>query len=81
MAKRNANTILVDVNLESGKRVYREIESLGKGRSLALRADVSNGNEVGRVVENVLREFGRIDILVNNAAIGGPAVPITLIQR
>jgi len=34
-------------------------------------------NEVQKVVEKALREFGRIDILVNNAAIGGPAVPIT----
>jgi NAD(P)-dependent dehydrogenase (short-subunit alcohol dehydrogenase family) len=81
MAKRNANTILVDINLESGEKVSKEIESLGDGRSLALKADVSNVNEVQKVVENVLREFGRIDILVNNAAIGGPAVPITELRE
>ena len=77
MAKRNANTILVDIDLESGEKVSKEIKSFGNGRNLALKADVSNVNEVQKVVEKVLFEFGRIDILVNNAAIGGPAVPIT----
>ena len=81
MAKRNANVILVDIDLESGEKVFTEIKSLGNGRNLVLKADVSNVNEVQKAVENVLREFGRIDILVNNAAIGGPAVPITELRE
>jgi len=38
MAKRNANIVLVDINLESGEKVSKEIETLGNGRNLALKA-------------------------------------------
>lgn len=34
---------------------------------LAVRADVTNVDDIHRVVDDALREFGRIDILVNNA--------------
>jgi 3-oxoacyl-[acyl-carrier protein] reductase len=81
MAKRNAHTILVDINLESIEKVSKEIGSLGNGRILALKADVSNAKEVQRVIKNVLHQFGKVDILVNNAAIGGPAIPITELKE
>jgi len=47
--------------------VVREIE-VADGRALALQADVRNEVEVGVAVERTLAEFGRIDVLVNNAA-------------
>jgi len=46
MAKRNANTALVDVNLESIEKVSKEMESLGNGKFLVLKMDVSNSKEV-----------------------------------
>jgi 3-oxoacyl-[acyl-carrier protein] reductase len=81
MAKRNAHTILVDINLKSIEKVSKEIEPLGNGKTLVLKADVSNAKEVQKVVEDVLSEFGKIDILVNNAAIGGPAVPFNEVKE
>lgn len=45
-----------------------EIEALGH-RGLAITADISNSQEVSKMVEKALQEFGKIDILVNNAAI------------
>ena len=39
-------------------------------QALALTADVSSGVDASRVAEATLAEFGRIDILVNNAAVG-----------
>ena len=47
-----------------------EIEALGR-RALAITADVSNIPEVNEMVEKAVQEFGKIDILVNNAAIFG----------
>lgn len=47
--------------------VVREIEAAG-GQALALQADVRHEVEVGAAVEGTLAEFGRIDVLVNNAA-------------
>ena len=45
-----------------------EIRSLGR-RALAITADVSNSQEVNNMVGKIVGEFGKIDILVNNAAI------------
>jgi len=41
------------------------------GRALALRCDVSRAPDQKRLVERALREFGRIDVLVNNAMAPG----------
>lgn len=50
--------------------VAAEIEAMGQG-ALAVFADVSNADEVKRMVDQTAAHFGRIDILVNNA--GAPA--------
>jgi NAD(P)-dependent dehydrogenase (short-subunit alcohol dehydrogenase family) len=47
---------------------------LGSG-SFAIRADVSQADEVRRVVQETLALTGRVDILVNNAGIAGTAAP------
>ena len=50
--------------------VVREIQDLGR-EALALVADVSDAQQVQRMVHQALEKFGQIDILVNNA--GAPA--------
>jgi len=49
--------------------VRREIESAG-GRALVVTADVSDERAVSRAVERTVGTFGRMDIVVNNAAVG-----------
>jgi 3-oxoacyl-[acyl-carrier protein] reductase len=46
----------------------QEIQSMGS-RSCAFKMDVTDADEVGRVVEAVEAELGTIDILINNAAV------------
>ncbi len=48
------------------------IEAAG-GRALPVRCDVTDEASVGAMVEKTLAEFGRIDILVNNAAVDFPS--------
>ncbi len=48
--------------------VVREIGDLG-GRAIAVQGDVSVAEDVDRLVDATVREFGGLDILVNNAAI------------
>jgi len=50
--------------------VVHEIETLGQG-ACAIVADVSDAQQVDRMVHQALQQFGQIDILVNNA--GAPA--------
>ena len=51
-----------------GATVVREIEAAG-GRAIALQVDVSKEEDTTRMAAEVLEAFGRIDILVNNAAL------------
>jgi NAD(P)-dependent dehydrogenase (short-subunit alcohol dehydrogenase family) len=46
----------------------RQVEALGQ-RALAVACDVSDEAQVAAMVERAAREFGRIDLLVNNAAV------------
>ena len=48
---------------------------------LAIKADVSVEHEVESMVEETIKKFGKIDILVNNAAIVGPVGLITDISK
>lgn len=52
------------------KGTAREIEEAG-GRVTAVQADISQTPDAKRVVKTALETFGRLDILVNNAAISG----------
>lgn len=53
---------------EQAQSVVAEIERNG-GRAIAVRADVSKADEVTDLVEQAVRTFGRVDIMVNNAGI------------
>jgi len=51
--------------------VAAEIARLG-GKSVCMRADLSHADEIDRLVAEVERNTGRLDILVNNAAVFSP---------
>ena len=53
----------------------REIEALGR-RALARPCDVGDPDSVAQLFENIETEFGRLDLLFNNAGVGAPAVPM-----
>jgi NAD(P)-dependent dehydrogenase (short-subunit alcohol dehydrogenase family) len=52
-----------------------KIES-GGGKAEAIRTDVSDEKQVQRLVAEVIKAYGRVDILVNNSGIGGPTVNV-----
>jgi 3-oxoacyl-[acyl-carrier protein] reductase len=55
-------------NRAEAEAVTREIEGKG-GRALAALADVADAEAVARMVDAAIAQFGRLDILVNNAAL------------
>jgi 3-oxoacyl-[acyl-carrier protein] reductase len=48
--------------------VVDEITSAG-GTALAIRADVTDADEAGGMIEQTINQFGRLDVLINNAGI------------
>ena len=55
---------------DAAKEVVSTIQSCG-GRAIAVRADVSEQDDVQAMVELIGENFGRLDIIVSNAAAGG----------
>jgi len=53
---------------EAAEEAVRQIQAAG-GRAIAVRADVGDLEEHGRLIDETLAAFGRLDILVNNAGI------------
>lgn len=69
LAKCGANVAVnYTSNQAAAEEVVKEIEALGVG-AMAIKADVSKGEEVENLVKEVLNQFGSIDILINNAGI------------
>jgi 3-oxoacyl-[acyl-carrier protein] reductase len=67
-AAAGAIPVVADLNVENAKRVCAEIERAG-GRSMAVSVDVGERESVDAMVESALNKYGRVDTLINNAAI------------
>ncbi|MDP4549878.1 SDR family oxidoreductase [Alkalihalobacillus macyae] len=78
-AEAGANVVICSRKLEACEAVREELENKGV-RSLAFECDVTNQENVQRVVDETMKEFGQIDILVNNsgASWGAPVVEMPL---
>ena len=70
-AREGARVLAVDLVQSAGEETQRIIQSEG-GRCRALQADVSCADSVNAVVDECLRDFGRVDILHNNVGIPTP---------
>lgn len=68
LAEKGADVIADDINAEAALQTAQEIQALGR-RAAAVIADVSQRDEVERMIETAMEELGGIDILVNNAGI------------
>jgi 3-oxoacyl-[acyl-carrier protein] reductase len=69
LAKRGANLIVTDLNIDQAAATAEEIRSNLGVETLALQVDVSDFNSVNTMIKGALEEFDQVDILVNNAGI------------
>jgi len=72
LARRGAQVLLLDANLAAAQQTLRMIES-ERGVALALQADVTQPEQCRSAVSAAVAAWGRVDILVNNVGITGPA--------
>ncbi|MBZ9656898.1 SDR family oxidoreductase [Phyllobacterium lublinensis] len=63
-AEEGAKLVVADLNLKGAQKVAA---SLGKAAAIAVHADVSRKEDVDAMVGAAMNEFGRVDIMVNNA--------------
>jgi 3-oxoacyl-[acyl-carrier protein] reductase len=68
LAKEGADVIISDINIELAKITANEIGALGV-KTIAVKTNVADANDVAASVDQAVKEFGKIDILVNNAGI------------
>ena len=72
LALYGSDLIVADINIEDIDLVKQEVEKLGQ-TARAIHLDVTNQTSVDKAVAQSIEEFGRIDVLINNAGvIGGP---------
>ncbi|HQX51336.1 MAG TPA: SDR family NAD(P)-dependent oxidoreductase [Planctomycetaceae bacterium] len=69
LASAGAATVIVSRNLSEAQDVAKEISDGFSVPSIGLQADVAVPSEVNSLVDDVMSQLGRIDILINNAGI------------
>jgi NAD(P)-dependent dehydrogenase (short-subunit alcohol dehydrogenase family) len=74
-AREGASVLVADVAADDGQQVADELEALG-GRGLFLRTDVTVKDEVERMVSTAHSQWGRVDVLVNDAIALSPHVHV-----
>ena len=75
-AEEGASVLVADVTIERAEKVVETIKNKG-GIALAIGADVSKQDDVDRLVKKTIQEYGKIDIVVNNAGIGSKSGTLT----
>jgi len=67
-AEEGAKLLLPDISLERAEGVAKEIRAKG-GEAVAMETDISDENATKKMAEKVMQQYGKVDILLNNAAI------------
>lgn len=68
LAKEGAKVVVTDINEAGGKEAAEEIRREG-GEALFIKHDVASEDSWSEVVKKALSEFGKLDIMVNNAGV------------
>lgn len=79
-AKEKASVIIAEIDEEAGKETAEAILGVG-GEGLFIQTDVSDEESVKHMIKAVVERYGKIDILINNAAISSGGENDTLLTR
>jgi len=75
LAQEGADVVVLGPLADELELVRKEVETLSR-RCLAYKANVADEDQVNAAIEASLKSLGQIDVLINNAAILGPAAPV-----
>lgn len=63
-----ANCVIVDINYEKAEQVAKELTKEYGGQAIAMSNNIVNKDDVEDILARTIFEFGKVDILINNAA-------------
>ena len=69
LASAGANLVIISRNEKEGKAAAEKIIKEYKTKAIAISATVTSEEEIQKAVATTIKEFGSIDILINNAGI------------
>jgi len=75
LASEGAAVVAADLNSQGGEQVIGEIAAAG-GRAVFQHTEVSSEPDIKALVDRALSEYGRLDIMFNNAGLPGAVGPI-----
>jgi NAD(P)-dependent dehydrogenase (short-subunit alcohol dehydrogenase family) len=73
-ASEGAKVVVSDISEEKGLKVVEDIKKAG-GEAIFVKGDISKPEEHERLVKETVKAFGKLNIAVNNAGIGGASAP------
>ena len=79
-AEEGARVVIADIDDTGGKQTTDEINS-SDGKAVFVHTDVSNPTDIKNLVDAVVDEFSKIDILINNAGIFMKLTPVEEIDE
>ena len=71
LAEEGADVVIADIDMENARKVAKEVRAFGR-KALVIEADVTRQDKARQVVDDCLKTFGKVDILVNNVGGGRP---------
>src|SRR5215470_19847611 len=74
-AGEGASVVIADLNKEGGEAAVRDCKENG-GNAVFQFADVSSEEDIKGTVDRAVKEFGRLDVIYNNAGLGGAVGPL-----
>jgi NAD(P)-dependent dehydrogenase (short-subunit alcohol dehydrogenase family) len=79
-SREGAKVAINDIRQETLERTANQIKAMG-GEVMAIRADISQEDQVNQLVEKVIKQWGGVDILVHNAGVGNTRLTEDLTSR
>jgi 3-hydroxybutyrate dehydrogenase len=67
-AENGSKVVLTDLNAEGVKKAAEELKGLGY-ETIGLKADVTSEEDIKNMIETAHKEYGRVDVLINNAGL------------
>lgn len=64
-----AKVVIADLKLDAAQKAADELTAQGPGRAMAVQMDVTDEAQVNAGIDKVVKEWGRIDVLVSNAGV------------